>query len=196
MLPKTIFQTRRRLRTRWLVREIHLAWFGTITFGLLENSKTFKNPVLDDGILETDETVSLLLSDAVGVALIALPEAKLRIIDNETPGSIDLSFNGAIAPDSGGWSGEIHPHGLAIQPDGKFLLSDELFFGPDNYRSLVRLNLDGTLDSTFKPIQERMTLVALEPDGRLLVRRSLEGAPRLGQKSLAANVVVFMEWGT
>src|SRR5207249_3707012 len=69
----------------------YLAGFGTITFGPLENSKTFKMPVLDDGIPETDETVSLLLSDAVGVALISLPEAKLRIIDDERPGSIDLS---------------------------------------------------------------------------------------------------------
>lgn len=64
---------------------------------------------------------------------------------------------------------------FAIQPDGK-ILAGGLFtrFNGQNRVSIVRLNANGSLDSTFVPALgydgiSRVTSIALQPDGRILL---------------------------
>jgi uncharacterized delta-60 repeat protein len=84
-------------------------------------------------------------------------------------GDVDLSFDaGAFA----------HPTGfpsiraIAVQPDGKILVGGffESVNGVDR-QGLARLNVDGSLDTTFVPplVTPTVTTIALQPDGKILV---------------------------
>jgi len=63
-------------------------------------------------------------------------------------------------------------HGLAVQPDGKVLISGEFdTLGGQNRTNLGRVNSDGTLDLTFNPPRpfDRSTPLVVQPDGKILV---------------------------
>lgn len=83
-------------------------------------------------------------------------------------GSLDTSF------DPGGWVVETDwVSALALQPDGKVLVGG--YFTLTNslaYRDIVRLNADGSLDTTFDPgtgANNWVGSLALQPDGKVLV---------------------------
>jgi Zn-dependent metalloprotease len=57
---------------------------GTLNFGIGEDSKTISVTVLEDGLVEGNETVELTLSGANGANLGALSEALLTITDNDS----------------------------------------------------------------------------------------------------------------
>ena len=66
--------------------------FGTLTFNATETVKTFNVPIIDDTIVESNETVNLTLSLPSGNAVLgAQSTAVLTIIDNDT--SIDFTAN-------------------------------------------------------------------------------------------------------
>jgi uncharacterized delta-60 repeat protein len=62
---------------------------------------------------------------------------------------------------------------LAQQPDGKLLVAGQFNqFGPASAGNLVRLNIDGTLDASFKPgtgTNGQIQALAVQPDGKILV---------------------------
>lgn len=70
------------------------------------------------------------------------------------------------------------PYAIAVQPDGKTLLAGNSFMTNNDF-SLIRLNVDGTLDTTFatggKAIlgigagEDIARGIALQPDGKILV---------------------------
>ena len=93
-------------------------------------------------------------------------------------GTLDTSFNGtgkilkAIGP------GTDYATGLAIQPDGKIIVSGAAFNGVDDDIALIRLNPDGTMDGSFGSGgivttsirgQDRGSALALQYDGKIVV---------------------------
>jgi uncharacterized delta-60 repeat protein len=156
---------------------------GTLTFAPLETSKTFTIPLLDDGLDEPDETVILTITSATGISLVALPQADLRILDNDRAGSLDTTFGDATAL----LSGAVSSQGLAVQSDGRVLVSGSLELGTNDYRGLIRLNADGSLDSTFSVADPSAFMLASLPDDRIiavagnaLIRLRADGARDAG----------------
>ncbi len=81
-------------------------------------------------------------------------------------GSLDNSFNPGI-----GLDGPVYA--LKVQPDGRVLVGGEFrMFDLRSRNNLVRLNADGSLDTTFDPGQGTdgpVYTFALQPDGRIFV---------------------------
>lgn len=67
-------------------------------------AKTFDITILDDALLEGDETVIIDLSNATGAALGSVVAATLTIVDDEsvTPGTLQLSMTDFIASEGAG----------------------------------------------------------------------------------------------
>jgi phosphatidylethanolamine-binding protein (PEBP) family uncharacterized protein len=57
---------------------------GTLSFAAGEASQIFSVPILEDGLIEGNETIVLTLSGAIGVNLGAVAEAQLTITDNDS----------------------------------------------------------------------------------------------------------------
>ena len=57
---------------------------GTLIFADGEDSQNFSVPVLEDALVEGDETIVLTLSGASGAVLGAVSEAVLTITDNDS----------------------------------------------------------------------------------------------------------------
>lgn len=93
-------------------------------------------------------------------------------------GSLDTTFNGVgklLQPVGPGLD---YATGLAIQPDGKIIVSGAAFNGKDDDIALVRLNPDGSLDPGFGAGgivttsisgQDRGAALALQYDGKIVV---------------------------
>jgi len=94
-------------------------------------------------------------------------------------GSLDNTFDGdgkLIVPVGGG---EDVGYKLTLQPDGRVLVSGYSFNGSNKDFGLIRLNADGTLDTTFDGDGKLIVPVgssddfgwatAIQPDGRILV---------------------------
>ena len=96
--------------------------------------------------------------------LVGATHATLRIVDDEQPGSLDFSFVPQNRParfvDCCTY--------FALQADGKVLVRE----APDAYDwddFIVRLNPDGSKDSTFIPLPiQNYSMVVAQPDGKLL----------------------------
>jgi len=91
-----------------------------------------------------------------------------------TSGDLDTSFNSTL----NNTSFSVHIHDIAIQPDGKILVSGthELTPGGGFNAFVGRLNTDGSLDSSFSHPQEpgrKKSRLALLPDGKILVTKNL-----------------------
>ena len=90
------------------------------------------------------------------------------------PGSIDLTFDPSRGGERIGLEGD-HGwiHQLAIQANGKIIAAGN-FIGASGVprRDLVRLNLDGSVDPTFRVsigAGRRVGCLAIQPDGRILI---------------------------
>ncbi len=87
-------------------------------------------------------------------------------------GSLDTSFN------SNAGTGQVSVYSVAVQPDGKVIVGGHLrgFDGVD-LRGVVRLNTDGSLDTSFAAsvatnnVNDNPTVyhVALQPDGKIVL---------------------------
>ena len=76
---------------------------GTVVFGEGDmDDKSFQVPIIDDGLLEGDETVELVLSDPTGGATLGSPAAAtLTIVDHE-PGTLQFSTDSYAVEEDGG----------------------------------------------------------------------------------------------
>jgi uncharacterized delta-60 repeat protein len=85
-------------------------------------------------------------------------------------GTVDPTFNTGTGPDT-------TPQGLALQPDGKVLISGNFkSFNGTTVNGLVRLNVNGSLDQTFSPNitgvfgTTSINNILLQPDGKVFIR--------------------------
>ena len=110
-------------------------------------------------------------------------------------GSLDTTFNTGTGPD-------INVNGLAIQPDGKVLIGGGFkSFNGTAVNNMVRLNADGSLDTTFTPSLatssgNSVNNILLQPDGKVFIRGSLTAiGPSFNNTYLARlNNDLFVTW--
>lgn len=110
----------------------------------------------------------LLIQGHFGVVNGVIREYLARLHAN---GSLDTTF--VPRTFSAGWSTSVWMHDMALQPDGKLLVGG--VFSSYNgilRQNLLRLNADGSLDTTFisnPGAGARVRTIALLPDGKLYV---------------------------
>lgn len=115
-----------------------------------------------------------------------------------TNGSLDTTFDndGILIIDIAGTTNQVGSS--AIQPDGKIITVGQGFANPNNGFGVVRVNTNGTLDTTFSgdgitiitftESFSRAESVVLQPNGRVLVAGSTgSGAPRTAACRLLAD---------
>ena len=125
---------------------------GTLNFGPGVTNLVFAVAVINNSVLNTDRTVNLFLTNAVGptgTRLGTLSNAVLTIFDDETvappAGLVDPTFNAQL-----GANGPVYA--ASFYTNGQLLVAGN--FTAINGGSAVRvarLNADGTLDVTFNP---------------------------------------------
>jgi uncharacterized delta-60 repeat protein len=102
---------------------------------------------------------------------------------------LDLSFDPGVGPAYPDYA----VHALAVQPDGKLLVAGDYGHWSGQLRySLVRLNYDGSLDSTFTPPERDGSIweIVVQDDGKLLIAgdfAQVGGVPRSAVARLNAD---------
>lgn len=90
---------------------------GRLTFAPLETEKAFSFLVPDNRTSDPERRVEITLSDPTGDTTLEVGHAFARILDDEQPGSFDLSFDAGLdAPPD--W-GIVSVGGVRVLPDGK-----------------------------------------------------------------------------
>src|SRR4051794_36465011 len=94
------------------------------------------------------------------------------------PGELDPAFNGDGKVITAIGSAADTAYGVALQPDGKIVVSGLSNNGSDNDFAVVRYNPDGSLDSSFGGDgvvttavgsgDDQARAVALQPDGKIV----------------------------
>jgi uncharacterized delta-60 repeat protein len=139
-----------------------------VTFEPGEDATAVAIAVLDDDRAESTETIRLELSMASDLDIIP-GIADLRIVDDDRPGSPILRFRPSHGTPSFGRGGTVNR--AVLQPDGKVLAYVMYGYASDATQpspGLVRLNLDGTMDSSFRPAVKEWPQ-ALLADGSVIV---------------------------
>ncbi len=93
--------------------------------------------------------------------------ARNQLFRLNSDGSLDLSFNTPLLFNS--LVGNVTS--LALQPDGKILVGGHLLIGID-VKNVVRLNANGSHDSSFSPNElggSSVNVIVLQPDGKIII---------------------------
>ncbi|MCX7211177.1 MAG: DUF4347 domain-containing protein, partial [Burkholderiales bacterium] len=129
-------------------------------------------------IVQADGKILMSGSSTTGSA------AEFSLIRLNVDGSLDTSFDvdGKLLMPVGSFiplgSGD-YSYSLSLQPDGKILMAGYSSNGTDNDFSLIRLNVDGSLDTSFNvdgkllvPVGSGADIgrsLSLQPDGKILM---------------------------
>ncbi|PYK97616.1 MAG: hypothetical protein DME19_15725, partial [Verrucomicrobia bacterium] len=168
----------------------YTAQSGTLTFGPQETVKTITIPILDDGLVEGDETFQVTLSNPTsGVILGAPSTAVVTIQDNERPVVLDGTFSSvSVAVDQSGNPGSILS--FSAQTNGKLLIGGDfnLVNGAVHNR-IARFNADGSLDENFNvrvgQNGETVNSITVQTDGKILIGGWFASVNGLGHTNLA-----------
>jgi uncharacterized delta-60 repeat protein len=120
---------------------------GVLTFTTNQINSSFKVPVVDDGVVDTQPFYfNVALSNPTNATLGAVSNAQVNILDvesfNRPSGSPDTAFN------SPGINGSVFS--LALQTNGQILAGGNFSaVGTVAKNNIARLNPDGTLDANF-----------------------------------------------
>ncbi|MCS6930069.1 MAG: T9SS type A sorting domain-containing protein [Saprospiraceae bacterium] len=113
-----------------------------------------------------------------------------RIARLNPDGTLDETFGSNVV----GSGFDLSPRSIAIQPDGKILLAGPFFsYGPQLAMHTVRLNADGTRDSTFDvgfKWENFVHTISLQPDGKIIAGGeflAFGNVPRRGIARLNSN---------
>jgi uncharacterized delta-60 repeat protein len=152
----------------------YLARSGSVTFAPGETNRTIRVPILDDGLVEGNETIHLTLSNAQPLGLLGLrTNATLVILDNEIPTAVDPTFDPAL---NIGTNGSVPA--IALQPDGKVVMAvNTTSTNGRTFARMVRLNSDGSMDQILRTFQVTSSLSGcrLQSDGKLLFWGAIYG---------------------
>jgi uncharacterized delta-60 repeat protein len=126
---------------------------GTLRFGPLEVEKTITIPIFDDGNVENNETVNVTLRNLSSGATFGSPtNLVLHLIDSKKPGNLDFRFAEVDIPFLPDPTAFFPVTKIIMQKDGKALVAGYFAFVNQIPRAgIVRLNTDGSIDSTFVP---------------------------------------------
>ncbi|WP_194977158.1 HYR domain-containing protein, partial [Aquiflexum lacus] len=125
------------------------------------NSGTGANNVIFSAAMQTDGKIIILgsFTEYNGIPI-------NRIARLNSDGSLDETF------DVGTGLGQ-SASSIVVQPDGKILIAGNFFsYNSESVVRIVRLNPDGSLDSSFNPgsvFTEQINSLALQSDGKILV---------------------------
>lgn len=145
--------------------EDYLAVAQPLTFLPGELERVVVVNVRGDTLREGKEHFSAVLTEPDAKTFLARAEARLEILDDDTPGSVDRSLGLRLPAGS-----EIRA--LVTQADGRIVLAGRL---PNLPRPILRLHPDGRVDESFSvsepfpPANSLIQAVAVQDDGRLLI---------------------------
>ena len=139
---------------------------GVLSFADGDSSKSITIAILDDAVVEGNETFTLTLANPTGGTTIIGPTTVTVTIEDDEfgPGSLDPTFSfGAGADDL--------VKSVAVAPDGKIAIGGAfLNFDGTNRPYIARLLASGALDLGFNPGSGASALVSgvgVFPDGRV-----------------------------
>src|SRR5205814_2346899 len=143
---------------------------NTLVFPEGVTIRVFTIPIIDDTVLEFNETVLLGLTNFAKASPGAITTASLVINDDETlnvpAGSIDTLFNPNPGPDG-------FVNAVAVQTNGNIIIGGAFSSVNGVSRNRVaRLNRDASLDLSFNPragANGAIHALALQPDQRVIV---------------------------
>src|SRR4029434_6461154 len=76
---------------------------NTVVFATGETTKSVLIPIINDTLIEGNETVTMALTNVIGGLLLVPNEATLTIVDNDTgPGQIAFASVGYVVAENGG----------------------------------------------------------------------------------------------
>jgi uncharacterized delta-60 repeat protein len=138
-----------------------------LTFVEGQTAASFRIPIIDDPIVESDKRIQLTLFDATDGALLGPTNSVLVIIDDELnnspAGLLDTTFESRGSDD--------YIYALALQNDGRILAGgDFTSFNGVSRNRMARLNPNGTLDSSFNPRpgpNDSIRTMSVKQDGRV-----------------------------
>jgi uncharacterized delta-60 repeat protein len=133
---------------------------GRLTFADGQTSQTVRLQILDDTLVEGDETFTFTISNPTGSAKISgSAMVTINIMDNEFgPGSLYAQFDAGQGMDANGLV-----RALALQTDGKFVIGGTFTnFNNRPHFYLARLNPDGSLDTNYNA-QANALVTAIVP---------------------------------
>lgn len=135
--------------------------------GLVTVDFSLETELLADVEVQPDDRIMVATSTNEGLAVARL----------NTDGTFDTSF-GTNGKQAHGLQGMEQAEDMVIQPNGKILVCGQTDNGFGNWVGIIRMNADGTLDSSFDDdgqqvkiinSNERANAIFLQPDGKILV---------------------------
>lgn len=150
-----------------------------------------------NGSIDTSFGSSVAVSSGTIYGLALQPDGKLlvvgsftkyngitanRIVRLNSNGEIDVSFSTGVGATS-------TIDDVCVASDGKIVLSGTFssFNGNSNYAKLVRLNADGSIDSTFSigtGFDDTIEAIEIQPDGKIIVGGSFLNYNGISQKRI------------
>ncbi|MGC8886730.1 MAG: Calx-beta domain-containing protein [Verrucomicrobiia bacterium] len=148
----------------------YVATNGTLTFAPGVTNLTFTVRILNDNILEFNETFPISLRNFVNAGQGRYTSATAIIVDDEAlnvpAGTVDTAFNPSPGADN-------FVHSLALQTDGRILIGGDFTTVDGISRSrIARLNINGRIDTTFDPglgANDTVYAIAIQPDQKILI---------------------------
>jgi uncharacterized delta-60 repeat protein len=151
---------------------------GLVEFSAGERFGAIQLPIAGHTLNRTPSTVELDLIEVTGSTVLGSRHADLILVEDQTDGAADQSFVPFLnfyQPGSSPW---VSAHNLAVQSDGKVLIGGYFQTSADGLaNSLIRLNPDGTLDSSFHT-DASIGFLALTADGKILAPGGAYGLER------------------
>jgi uncharacterized delta-60 repeat protein len=142
-----------------------------------------------DGSIDPEFGLLVIQGGGTGSAIAVQPDGAIVIAGTtgtqvflaryHSSGSADQGFGdgGRLTTSTGGANNAVKD--MVLQPDGRIVMAGSTTVGGETRGFLIRLNSDGTLDSTFDGdgkliigtagFQSNVNSIALQPDGKILV---------------------------
>ncbi len=147
------------------------------TSGVLDTDFSFDGQVTVEFSLEDEPLADVEIQADGKIVVAASSDEGFTAARLNADGTFDNSF-GSNGKQSHGVQGMERAEDMVIQPDGKILICGQTDDGFGNWVGIIRMNVDGTLDTSFdddgKQVKvinsnERAYAIELQSDGKILV---------------------------